>query len=379
VQNAVVISGANALLSVIQALSVKLQAASTPITIIYENTTSCTGFSDVTGQTVEKTTPATVWDAGGNANTCDVDPINGIAVDIGVSDVFAQTCVDEGALTSIPATGFGDFIGPSQAMSFIVATASNEASISAEAAFAVLGWGGSGQYPVSPWTASPNTSVANVFIRNNTAGVEDLIAKDIGLTASKWKGTPEAKNSNVIAAVASSSAPQAAIGVVASEVAQAATGVKLLAYQAAGQACGYLPDSTASGTGSRDKLNLREGRYDLWGPTHFLSAVDGSGVPTSAKVKIFTDAVTFVTPNSADAQAIIVAEAQTGVVPACAMKVSRAAEQGAESSVQPSGDCSCFFDETVSGGNSCQACTGDGDCADAGAATHCNYGYCEVQ
>ena len=55
--------------------------------------------------------------------------------------------------------------------------------------------------------------------------------------------------------------------------------MKVLAFQAdqvAGQTCGYFPDSTAN---TFDKLNVRQGRYDIWGPLHFITAVDGGGNP----------------------------------------------------------------------------------------------------
>jgi hypothetical protein len=370
------VSGANATQNVLKSLSIALQASATPITIIFQSTTSCTGITDLTTPSPEPASTI-VWSSNGTANTCDV-PLGGISVDVAVSDVFATTCVAQGALTSYPATGFGDFQGPIQSMSFIVPAASNESSISAQAAFAIFGWAGTGMYPVSPWTATTNT--ADIFVRTNTAGVEDMIATEINLPASKWKGTSVSSNSTLVGDVAAPTAPaQTTIGIASTESAQGASAadLKILAYQAADQSCGYLPDSSAT---SLDKLNVREGRYNLWGPSHFFAAVDASGVPTNANVKTFTDAITLATPNSASATSVIAAEATAGVVPQCAMKVSRAAEQSAESSIQPTGDCTGFYEASVPGGTTThQACTVDGDCADAGAYTHCNYGYCEVQ
>jgi hypothetical protein len=264
-------------------------------------------------------------------------------------------------------------------MSIIVPSASFQSgntSISAEALFAIFGWAGSGMYDVSPWTASPNNTIATIYIRENTAGVEDLLAKELNLSASKWKGTSISSNTTLVGDVGT--APVASIGIASTESAQAVTTVNTLAYQAAGQSCGYFPDSSAT---SRDKLNVRQGRYNLWGPTHFFTAVDSNGVPTNPNVKTFTDAITFATPLTSAAQTLITVEGTAGVIPQCAMKVSRASEQSAESSVQPTGDCTCFYESNpnVGGTTPCQACTGDADCADAGTATHCNYGFCEVQ
>ena len=57
-------------------------------------------------------------------------------------------------------------------------------------------------------------------------------------------------------------------------------GLKILAFQAADQSCGYLPDSDAT---HFDKINVRQGRYDIWGPIHLVTAVDDSGNPTNAQ------------------------------------------------------------------------------------------------
>ncbi len=356
-------------------------AGSSPITIVYAGPGSCAGLQNVTGGTPLTTSPLTTY-LGSVKGSCTITTPSTLAVDVGVSDVYPATCVAAGQLTAPAAGAFGDFPGPIQAMTFVVPTGSSEHSISAEAAFAVLGWAGSGMYDVAPWTVTPNTSVLNVFIRSGTSGTLQMIASEIGLAASNWKGTVETSGGNVISGVNGSSVVDSAIGIAAAQNAQLvtapATPPRILAFQAKGQECGYLPDSSST---SLDKLNVREGRYDIWGPEHFYVAVDGSGAPTSANAKAVTDAISLGTVG-ASSQAVIAAEISAGVVPQCAMKVSRTEEVGAEASFQPTGDCSCFFDATVPPATapaSCRACTMDSDCADAGPATHCNYGFCEVQ
>jgi ABC-type phosphate transport system substrate-binding protein len=376
--NPVVLSGSTAFKNVLAKLAPVLQQAATPVTIVYFGPGSCAGIQAVTGTAATGT--GTIWDNTGTAITggCDAG-VSGIPVDIGISDVYPQTCVDEGTLTSLPATGYGDFTAAIQAMTFIVPSGSTaQTSISAQAAFAVLGWAGTGMYPVAPWTAATDTTASNIFIRDNTSGTETMIAKEIGLNAAKWKGVDGMATGTVITDVSGSTTPASALGIVAAQSAQAATGVSILAFQAADQACGYLPDSASSGAGSRDKLNVREGRYDIWGPEHFYTAVDGAGAPMSTAAKAVTDAISLASPTDATALPVVQAEIAAGVIPQCAMKVKRTAEVGAEMSFQPTGDCGCYFDANVPmGTTTCQTCSSSTDCTDAGAS-HCNYGYCEA-
>ena len=43
--------------------------------------------------------------------------------------------------------------------------------------------------------------------------------------------------------------------------------LKILAYQASEQRCGFLPDAQEGG---EDKKNVRDGHYNIWGPLHFF-------------------------------------------------------------------------------------------------------------
>ncbi len=380
--NRVVIAGSSAIQSVIAALGPIAAAQTPPLTILYDKPGSCEGLTDVTG-TADTVTSWSIYGAGATASgpnsTCSNSGATAIALplDIGVSDVYPATCAAAGQFT-MPTSGFGDFTGPIQAMTFIVpggTTGSSEHSISAEAAFAVLGYAGTGMYPVGPWTTAASPTAANVFIRAQDSGTLQMIATAIGLPGSDWKGTVEMNGGAVVSAVNTASNVDAAIGIAAAQSAQlAATPPRILAFQAKDQTCGYLPDSSSTST---DKLNVREGRYDIWGPEHFYTAVDSSGA-ASGNAKIITDLISLSTVGTSS-QAVIAAEITAGVVPQCAMKVSRATEVGPEMSFQPTGDCSCFFDKTTTGSTTCQSCTTNADCADAGTATHCNYGYCEVQ
>jgi len=66
--------------------------------------------------------------------------------------------------------------------------------------------------------------------------------------------------------------------------------------------------------------------------------------------------------------------AQSGLVPECAMRVSRDADGGAVFRSRPSSPCACLFEQKATGSTDCTACKVQGDCA---AGETCSQGYCE--
>jgi hypothetical protein len=171
------------------------------------------------------------------------------------------------------------------------------------------------------------------------------------------------------------------------------TPVKELAFQANGQECGYLPDSTSA---AFDKLNVRQGRYVIWGPIHFITAVAGGkpantsnpgDAPTDAAVQELIDLLTL-SPSLTDpqAEASIQASAQAGVIPDCAMQVQRTGEVTPKpveySYSPPEGSCGCYWEsQTIAGATptGCHPCTASATCSKTYPATPvCRYGFCEA-
>jgi ABC-type phosphate transport system substrate-binding protein len=425
--NPVYISGSSASQPVLQALATVLQ---TSVAIIYQNPDSCLGLNDALSNTAST-------EAG--VKTQYLDPVNGAVAclpdsptpqtpDIGVSDVFLQTCETAGTVTA-PTQKIVEVEGPIQAMTFAVPALSSASSISARAAYVLFGY--DAQYPVATWTQP-----ANVFVRANTSGTLNMLGTAIGLSSSKWANAetsvpdggaiPTQQQSstgnefNAISKVTSNA--DATIGILSYEAveqdnAKAAASnpaqptVKILPYQHTGQTCGYLPDSTQT---SLDRINVRQGRYDVWGPLHFVVSVDANGYPlghnpdaiatvlnyfiaTGPNGTGMTDATApvqvapFTIPSSdagvasSGAQALITAEAtvsQGGVVPWCAMQVVRTSEVGPEASYQPGESCGCFFEKTATGApvqSYCKSCTDDTGCAATPSFPKCRFGYCEAQ
>jgi ABC-type phosphate transport system substrate-binding protein len=418
--NVVYVAGSSASQPYLQALA---NALGTSISIIYAAPTSCQGLADVTTQVqqagsgfsyLDPTTGAAVGcTASGGA------PYPAINVDIGVSDVYPSSCI-------VPVIALGDggaagiqqdFHGPIQPMEIVVPYASSAFSISADAAYTVFGWGGQ-MYPVNPWTVP-----TAVWVRNDTSGTQVMVGAAIGLSAAKWlsdfsaeagaaqsAGGSGAMATDVINSGATQ--PNATIGILSAGTADpkrgaagtndagVVTGLKPLAFQATNQDCGYYPDSQLS---TFDKINVRQGRYAIWGPLHFVVNVDGSGNPlattatpanpvasSNASVAALIGAITHTTLSTTSTPTLkqaIAAETNSHFVPDCAMQVSRSAEvstgSSGEASYQPTGACGCYFESLTGGGTTtssyCQTCSSDTDCADAGVYQKCNYGYCEAK
>lgn len=363
----VYVAGSSAVRPFLAVVAAELASLPTPITVVYQSLGSCVGITSLTGSTAGTITGTGVtWSAAGAAGSCTLS-LAGNAVDIGVSDVFASSC---GA--TIP-SGVKDFLGPVQAMTFAVPSASTQNSISAEAAYLIMGFGSTGA--VSPWTDE-----TQIQIRSATSGTEQMLAAAIKVPAAKWThGVANSSGTLVVAGLVASAAAgnaEKSLGILATDVTDTnrAT-VKALAYQHYDQTCGYWPDSTAT---SFDKQNVRNGHYMVWGPLHMLARVtSGTSTVANADAKVIIDYLSgVVDPTSFD---MIELQAKSGVVPDCAMRVSRTEEVGPLASYMPNKSCECAFVKKATGTApaGCQTCTTAASCPTTAPA--CNYGYCEVK
>lgn len=350
----------------------KVLASNNPaVTLVYVASGSCNGVSAVLGaQTPLKalstdTNPPTYWDAGGSASTCDISmPVQ---ADVGISDVFAETCID------LP-NGLGavvDNLGPVQAMTFAVPNSSSQKSISAEAAYMVFGFGA--KSGVKPWI-----DPASMFVRSASSGTEQMIASAIGVGASQWQGTSEPNSTAVITALntangAGGAVAEKAIGILSADLVDSNRNtIHELAYRHYKQNCGYLPDSTAK---KFDKANVRDGHYAIWGPIHLLRRTD-IDLANQTYIKLAVDYVTGAQdPPGVD---LIAFEASSHVVPQCAMRVKRDQELGPMTPWTPPRPCGCYYELNADTSTNCQTCTGVGDCPSGWSCPiHSGQGYCE--
>ena len=370
-ENPVYVAGASAAKPVVAETAKVLAAHSTPITLVYQSIGSCAGADALINGT-PVTATAIFWDKDNDfqETECEI-PTSGTRADIGISDVYAESCNFELGANQ------ADFFGPIQVMAMVAPAASSENSISAEAAYVTFGFGGE-QHVVAPWD-----SEQHLFIRADSSGTKQMIAKAIGLPAPKWKGQVQSGSGAVNAGVVSSTNPNATIGILAADWAdQHRDAMKILAYQHYGQSCAYYPDSTAN---TFDKINVREGRYAIWGPLHFMANVDDEGTPVPApgnpEGNFVAEAIRILSHGDLDAEtneAIIRAEVAVFTVPLCAMRVSRTSEIGDPIPFEPEEPCGCFFESlTGTPSDSCTTCSSDADCG--GSTPTCRFGFCEAR
>ncbi len=403
--NTVFISGSSAFVPVLQALTGVL---GTGINIVSQKPGSCEGLDPVLESTPD-THAATLLN-NNTAVACTL-PAGGALVDIGVSDVYPSTC-QATFDTNLPAVGAGfkDFLGPVQAMTFAVPVNSSENLISAEAAFMVFGFdANTTANSILPWTTP-----GDIYVRFWDSGTLEMIGSAIGLPGGKWKnatataqpdaGVPAQQQSsggNMASALVSSGAmtghTNSTIGILSTSGLTAS--LKPLAFQGKNQTCSYLPDSTSSTT---DKINVRQGRYDIWGPEHMITNVDGSGKPvgvnnnTAAVQTVInallassqaqtaqSDAGTSLSETEVGSLIAAFSKPSVGFIPWCAMQVQRSGEVGAESSYAPPAACSCAF-EIANGaalsGHACTACTAQTESTVCtGSTPKCHFGYCEAE
>lgn len=333
-------------------------------TIVYQAPGACLGIYALLDNT-KITGTASYWDATGIEKTCDL-PAAGQDLD------FANMVNSHVLCSAAPATlpnDIGDYEGSITTVNLVVPIASSQTSISAAAAYFAFGFGNAGQ--AAPWTIDNE-----IAIRDQNAAVQQLLGLAINVPASKFAyGVNSLSQNGVITKVATSANPEAAIGFVSGEAADAARAtVRTLAYQHYGQSCGVLPDSTAT---ARDKKNVRDGHYFIWAASHYYAKKDPiTGIITSPAARKLIGYFTGTEPLPAGFD-LLRYDVESGAIPRCAMRVTREGDLGAISKYTPPKSCGAFFD-SLTGGTTATACpNGPSDCP--ASAPACNFGYCEVQ
>lgn len=373
------ISGSTAVEPMLKIFGAQLASQATnPYVLIYDKSGSCGGVTQIQGA---NTIPANAVvnyvppDQSPTAATptCTIGATAQLN-DVVLSDVDATLCPG----VSAQPTGTKDYQGPVNNMVMITpATAQTRTAISAEEAYLVFGLGANGG--VMPWV-----DPMFYFIRTPDSGTRAMIAANIGIGAHAWQGQDGTANGgtaygsgSLYTAVANQAQtnPDKTIGILGSDYLDQGTNrntVHSLAFRAFGQHWAYWPDSTVT---SYDKINVREGRYAIWGYLHMLLQVDGSGNPTSANGQYF---VNLMQGTLTPAPSFNVNDAITDshYVPQCAMKVTHATEGAPLQPYKPAAPCGCYFDARIAGTApaSCTACTTDATCGSG----KCRFGYCEA-
>jgi ABC-type phosphate transport system substrate-binding protein len=377
----VYVTGSTALAGFISEVA---SALASSVAIVYQGSGSCVGVRSALdpGDNVLSSAngAATYYTTSGVEETCVLDPAEGLVADVGASDVFYSTCyLGQSAQPPLPAS-VGENFGPVQIMNFAVPQSSTQQSISLTAAYYVFGFGGS-TYPVAPWV-----DPSQLQIRNANSGTQSLIAAAIGVPPDAWKGVQHGTSAQVGTALvaAGQSGTQrvvdSALGILASDyLIQNAQTLRGLAVKDENANCAYYPDSTAF---ARDNANARDGHYPLWGPSHFYARVDPStNLPLKAGVSQFIDGLNGLT--ALPGLDLVAEYASKGLIPECAMHVTRANDGGDYTPFKAPVTCNCYFDFHATGTTSCKPCGANSDCP--GSSPNCNkfgpqpqQGYCDL-
>ena len=266
-------------------------------------------------------------------------------------------------------------------MTFAVPSNSAYHQISQQAAYLVFGFGKDGQV-LDPSGADPIWNDETALLqRSSSSGTQAMLAAAIGVPPGRWKGKANKSSDDVAAALQAAAKTQAAanaaIGILGADYIDSRTlraQIRPLAFQDTHQTCAVTPDSTET---SKDKRNVRDGHYPIWGPLHLLYKVDTKGEPENAEIRQpLLDMVGYLagTKPLPNGVSLFDVYAQSGLVPECAMRVSRQQDGGAILPFRPESPCSCLFDVRTTGSTACQTCTVQGDCK---AGQSCSQGYCE--
>jgi hypothetical protein len=345
----------------------------TPTTIVYQSAGgACQGIYNLLDDS-DATPPLTgnqpYWLPDGTERQCSA-PITGARTTFALMGNTTDACA---GVTPADVATLSDSLGPVGTVNFLVPNASSQQSISAEALYFVYGFGGvAGQ--VEPWTLDSAIGTRNA---NSFAAIFAALYAGVPLSRLATTGTDVMTNSGTVTFLNNAAAAgnaESAIAFASGEVADAnrAT-VRTLALQGRDQTCAYWPDSSAT---TFDKINVRDGHYELWAASHFYARAVG-GVITHEPTRNLIGWITGTIPAPAGLDVLDLTIANRNV-PQCAMRVARVGDLGALMSFVPPEPCGCYFEAQATGSTSCTACTTSAECAGTSSPV-CRRGYCEVR
>jgi ABC-type phosphate transport system substrate-binding protein len=382
----VYVSGSTAAKPFLEKIAQQLSIQDQKVFVVYTSLGSCAGVDAIVNATLLRTgappltASATYWESSASTGKpCDL-PADGVNADLGISDVFAQSCPGF-ELTNLESLKIRDAHGPIQTMTFAVPSNSAYHEISQQAAYLVFGFGKDGQV-MDPGGAQAIWNDEKALLqRSSSSGTQAMLAAAIGVPPGRWKGQPNKSSDDVAAALTAAAKSQAtanaALGILGADYIDSRNlraQIRALAFQDSHQTCAVTPDSTET---AKDKRNVRDGHYPIWGPLHLLYKVNTKGEPESSAIREpLLDMVGFLagTKPLPNGVSLFDVYAQSGLVPECAMRVSRAQDGGAILPFHAESPCSCLFEVRTTGSTDCETCAVQGDCK---AGQSCSQGYCE--
>lgn len=340
-----------------------------PVSLAWFTSGSCVNIANFyAGGTLPKSTtfqyipskaedPA--WDADDLMHSASLPcvPDDVVVPDIGNSALFNSACTNAAAPANV-------HLEEGAVQAYVLAVPrglSQQTAITFEEAYFVFGFGKAGK--IEPWTDD-----AQIFTRKPTTSTLLAWANNLGIPADKWPLTPQLASSQaVLDAINKGNA--STIGLLGAEVYDGARNtLSVLAYRAKGQRAAYYPDSSAS---ARDKQNVRDGHYTVWSPTVWMDRINTTtGEPVKPVTRYVINLIANKPVEPAPNFEMITFIAKVGLVPDCAMGVTRDFEGGPLRLYKPGASCVCKY-ESIVATTACAVCT---DSCQTGV---CRNGYCE--
>ncbi|MGC9985076.1 MAG: hypothetical protein ABSF35_15790 [Polyangia bacterium] len=391
--NPVYMGGTTAVIPVIRLMGARLKQVG--VTLLWnENSEGCSSVYALafqSTQTLSNQTPVfSQYDEVANQpGKVTISTCNGAmnqVPDLIINDVAFTSCALSysdragGLPLPLPST-YAEFQGPVQGMVPIVASSYlyyND--ITAEELQDLYICGGNGNILTF-------TNSAFIFDYNcQNSGMRELFARGIGLPdASSFTmqigfgcNSPITAETMVTSNVSPTIAPDQTIGYTSTEFYdQYRDLVRALKVRGVDQNLAYWPDSDNAST---DKINIREGRYTLQGTLRLVAAVDSNGVPTNLAAKHVIDWFQGNPVQDPTLQLpfdVNEIYAQRGVVPQCAMKVTKSGDMPVFSHYSPPQPCNCSFEVLATGKTCIPGCTACTDASTCPTGKACSHGYCE--
>jgi hypothetical protein len=362
-------AGGSAQRDLVGKAAVILQSSDDPAYVVYQDAGgACVGINALTGLGAATITgSAYYWDtATGTRVTCNLD-LSGNTVQFAVMGTGPYQCplvTDQSYLDDITTV-----TGPISAYSVITSNASTQQAISAEAFYLVYGFGPDAD--IAPWN---NADPSYYIHRDENSAAQIVMTVATGLPITKYYGVDAGSNSNSVAWVAAVAEPEQGIAFCSADVADASrASIHTLAWKAVGQNAAYWPDSSAT---AYDKVNVRNGQYELWNPVHFYGPQGASeGSFANADVQALLGYLSGQSQPAGTTQTITETAALNKNVPVCAMHVARDGDLGPAFVSHPDEPCDCYFDYTATGSTTCDTCDDANPCS--GTAV-CRFGFCEA-
>lgn len=367
-----------------------MQTTGNKIRIIYRNRPTCelgnNFFNSTTGRTLGPVTNASRpiryipddpnFDITSTPPACDIPAAGPTPVQLAIGATSLSSCT--AAQLGTQPTDTTVLNGPNQAYGFVVHPNSMQVAILAQEGYLAYGFANdTGQ--AQPWI-----NQALRLTRGNTASTTLTASANIGLTPTQMLvgsqsvdgGAPvgAANSALIVTAVATETAnQQQVIGALGGDLYDSNRDkLKILAFKGFNQRYGYFPDSTNA---SFDKINVRDGHYLVWSPTQYIFAHGTDpNMPSDPDVLRLVNLL-FGETTETDVNGLD-SVAKSGLIPQCAMKVSRQFDGGDLSLFSAPEPCGCFFESAVpSGSTACTVCTDDTTCGGG----KCRHGYCEAK